>query len=598
MMATPIPVPELLLAILEELITEDLKTFQWYLTEAVLDDFPPFPKSKLENMDRLTTVDKMIKTSSYEGAVKVSLEILRKMKHNNLAEKLQRDSQTSCPVCHDILRDPVILSCHHKVCTVCIHECWNQKDSRGCPVCKKRILMDTARSEVLCSLHSEKFKLFCLEDKKLICVVCQTSKKHKNHNCSPIDEAAQDQKEELQTVMNSLKEKLGVFSKISQTCAEHILSQAQHTEGQIKEQFEKLHQFLREEEAARIADLKEEEEHKSRVMKEKIEEMSREISSLANTIRFLEEELKAEDLSFLQNYESTMERAQCKLPDPMLVSGVLIDVAKYLGNLQFRVWEKMHEIVKYTPVILNPNTSQPHLILSDDLTSVRHRDEDSINDSDETLQLPDNPERFDTFRMVLGSEGFNSGTHNWDIEVGDNTHWSLGVITESVQRKGEVKNGYWQIRFTGGKYDTHSPSGSDTLLTVRQKPLRIRVQLDWDGGKLSFSDPDNKTVLHTFTHTFTEKVFPFCLNGCKLHPVRILPVKACVTVEKPNEPFLQDTSVRGLTAKTHNDYDMFDDSYDDNHEDSYESEDDADECADFDYDYEDEEDEEDEDDYK
>ncbi|XP_064793499.1 E3 ubiquitin-protein ligase TRIM39-like [Oncorhynchus masou masou] len=573
MMETPIPVPELLLAILEELITEELKTFQWYLTQVVLSDFPPFPKSKLENTDRLTTVDKMIKTSSYEGAVKVSLEILRKMNHNNLAEKLQRDSQISCPVCHDILRDPVILLCHHKVCTVCLHEFWNQKDSRQCPVCKKRILMDTARSEVLCSLHSEKFKLFCLEDKKPICVVCQTSKKHKSHNCSPIDEAAQDQKEELQTALNSLKEKLGVYSKISQTCAEHILSQAQHTEGQIKVQFEKLHQFLREEEAARIAELKDEEEHKNREMKENIEEMSGEISSLANTIRFLEEELKAEDLSFLQNYESTKERAQCKLPDPMLISGVLIDVAKYLGNLQFRVWEKMHEIVKYTPVILNPNTSQPHLILSDDLTSVRHRDEDSINDSDETRQFPDNPERFDTFRMVLGSEGFNSGTHNWDIEVGDNTHWSLGVISESVQRKEEVKNGYWQIRFTGGKYDTHSPSGSDTLLTVRQKPLRIRVQLDWDGGKLSFSDPDNKTVLHTFTHTFTEKVFPFCLNGCKLHPVRILPVKACVTVEKPNETFLQDTHVRGLTVNTHNDYDMFDEDID-------EFEDEYDECAD------------------
>ena len=62
-------------------------------------------------------------------------------------------------------------------------------------------------------------------------------------------------------------------------------TQAQHTEKMIKEEFEKLHLFLRDEEAARIAALREEEEQKSQMMKEKIEKMSREISSLSDTIR-------------------------------------------------------------------------------------------------------------------------------------------------------------------------------------------------------------------------------------------------------------------------------------------------------------------------
>uniref|UniRef100_A0A8C8EQ10 RING-type domain-containing protein n=1 Tax=Oncorhynchus tshawytscha TaxID=74940 RepID=A0A8C8EQ10_ONCTS len=63
---------------------------------------------------------------------------------------------------------------------------------------------------------------------------------------------------------------------------------------------EKESPFLREEEDVRIAVLREEEEQKSQVMKEKIEEMSREISSLSDTIRALEEELRAEDISFLK----------------------------------------------------------------------------------------------------------------------------------------------------------------------------------------------------------------------------------------------------------------------------------------------------------
>ena len=79
-----------------------------------------------------------------------------------------------------------------------------------------------------------------------------------------------------------------------------IQTQTQHTEKQIKEEFEKLHQFLRDEEAARIVALREEEKQKSQMMKKKIEKMSREISSLSDTIRATEKEMEADDITFLQ----------------------------------------------------------------------------------------------------------------------------------------------------------------------------------------------------------------------------------------------------------------------------------------------------------
>ena len=76
--------------------------------------------------------------------------------------------------------------------------------------------------------------------------------------------------------------------------------QTQHTERQIKEEFEKLHQFLKDEEEARIRALKEEEEQRSLIIKEKIEEMSKEMSTLSDTITAIEKQMVAEDIIFLQ----------------------------------------------------------------------------------------------------------------------------------------------------------------------------------------------------------------------------------------------------------------------------------------------------------
>ncbi|XP_060706455.1 zinc-binding protein A33-like [Hemiscyllium ocellatum] len=461
------------------------------------------------------------------------------------------EADLSCAVCHDLYKDPVLLDCDHSFCRSCVTQYWEKADTACCPVCRKETSSRTLRShrtlcnivesfvksggggEILqeCSRHKEKLKIFCKTDNQLICLVCQISKGHQNHEVLPVEEAAEEFKEELETSLKPIQEKKKecetVKSDYEKTLS-HIQDQGVKTEKQIKTEFEKLHQFLREEERIVLEDLKLEKEEHSQEMKERIAKITEEISSLSVTVQDIEQELREQDsITFLTKFPDTKKRVKQTLPEPQKVYP-LINVGKYIGSLQYRVWKKMLTVINTAPVTLDPNTAHPALLLSEDLSTVRH--------TGNRQQLPDNPERFGYCVCVLGSEGFTSGKHSWEVEVGNKTEWDVGVAKESIHRKGQINlnpgNGYWALALReGNKYWAGEKPWKCLKLSV--SPRKVRVCLDYEGGKMSFYNSENKSHIYTFTGTFTEKLYPFfspyLIDGDKnTEPLKICPRRVTI----------------------------------------------------------------------
>ncbi|XP_071392361.1 zinc-binding protein A33-like [Centroberyx affinis] len=457
-----------------------------------------------------------------------------------------------CPVCCEIFSLPVFLKCGHNSCKACLQKHWEWKGSRECPVCRTlsvserppinlalKIAADsfqeqrTCEDQELCILHNEKLKIFCKNDEEPICLVCQTSKHHKIHEFCPVGEAALEKKIEVSAKLESLQKQLKTLNKTKGQWEEtknYLKTQADQNEKVIKEEFEKLHQFLWEEERARLVKLRHEEEMKSQVMCVKLEYIEDKIKNLSSIISDIETAIRASDVPFLQDYKKTKKRAKYNIQDPECIRDILIDSARHLRLLKFEIWKKMVEVVKCVPITLDPNTAQANLRLSEELTCVQYGSKQL---------LPDNPERCNSRISVLGATGFISGKHSWTVDVGHGKDWYIGVARESIKRKTTIflnpTEGFWVIGLCNG--ETYwAQTSPRTRLSVKKKPQRITVELDYDKGKVVFLNTADLTPIHTFKDRFTERILPYFAPGMyeegkSSRPLTICPMTISIDVQ-------------------------------------------------------------------
>ncbi|XP_026173658.1 tripartite motif containing 35-28 [Mastacembelus armatus] len=461
-------------------------------------------------------------------------------------ESLPLQQELTCPVCQAVFQDPVLLNCTHSFCRECLQK--SSEMNKKCPVCRapfeegqaisNRALSNACEtflkqsnwrtpqqrpSEYMCNLHLKPLELFCEKDEEPVCVECVSL--HGAHRLLQLREGAPLCKKELGFRVQIFEKKVETYKKavhkFSNT-VEYIKYQAGQAEKVIKTEFERLHKVLVTEEALRLKVLAVEEEQKIATMQELIDGTKRDIASLNQLIDTLKKEMGNEDLPLLRNFQNLKRNAQWTNEDPRLPEDSLLNMGKHVGSLSFNIWKNLQSHVKYYPVVLNPNTASPWLTLNPDLTSVR--------ESSERLTAPENPERFDPCVFVLGAEGYTSGKHKWDVIVGDNPRWIVGVCKESVTRKKKftvsTSRGVWSISLSKGAYNVLTPQRTE--LKVQQRPEKIRIKLNIDKGEVSFWDGGTAKHLVTLTHKFDEKIFPIFGPGLHSTPMSLVPGKIAV----------------------------------------------------------------------
>ncbi|XP_042306648.1 E3 ubiquitin-protein ligase TRIM7-like isoform X2 [Sceloporus undulatus] len=441
--------------------------------------------------------------------------------------------ETTCSICLEYFKDPVTIECGHNFCQACLTQWWRESGNVeiSCPQCREKVLQRKLRpnrqlanlveitkklslqgttraegKERVCEKHQEPLKLFCKDHETSICLVCDKSKEHENHKVIPLEEASEAYKDLILNLMKTLekeREKILAFKAKTEEESQGLIKQTKTEKEKTVLAFRRMRQFLEEKEKLLLAQMEETEKEISAKREEHLAILSEELSSLEGLIWEMKErhqqpasELLQDIGSFLQGHEKKMFENPVAFP-PALKWKIwdFCDISSFLEGVMKKFRDTLESGLQQekAKVTLDPETAHPHLIFSEDHRTVTYREKPQ--------DLPDNPERFYPNPYVLGCEGFTGGRHFWDVIIGSEEGWAVGVARKSVERKDSFfytpKEGIWDMGKWANAYRAYDPS-DDLVLTLKEELKVIRVTLNCEGGRVAFYNADTADLIFEF----------------------------------------------------------------------------------------------------
>ncbi|XP_029978601.1 E3 ubiquitin-protein ligase TRIM21-like [Sphaeramia orbicularis] len=431
-----------------------------------------------------------------------------------------------------------------KSCLVCLTSyCQTHLEPhQTVPALKRHQLIQPVENleDRMCMKHDKPLELFCKTDHTCICHHC-TYSDHKSHDVTPLKDEHKKQKAELKKTEAEIKQMIQERRLKIQEIQQSVelstnTADREAAEGVkvytalIKTVQTSLNQFIEE--------IQEKKRSTKKQAEDVIKELEQEICELEKRSTEVKQLLGSEDhLHFVQrftcvkaapsmktwtkvsihpSYEGTVERAVHQLED------------KLRKEMKKKVFEaELKKVQQYeVDLTLDPDTAYPYLILSDDGKQV--------HDGDEEKNLPDNPQRFTGDWCILAKQSFSSGRFYFEVQVKGKIKWTLGVVRESINRKGLItatpQDGYWTICLINGN-EYYAFADSIVRLSVQSGPQKVGVFVDYEEGLVSFYDVGSSVLIYSFIGCcFNDKLLTFFNpryndGGSNSAPLIITPVR-------------------------------------------------------------------------
>uniref|UniRef100_A0A8C4TNB1 Tripartite motif-containing protein 16-like n=1 Tax=Erpetoichthys calabaricus TaxID=27687 RepID=A0A8C4TNB1_ERPCA len=370
-------------------------------------------------------------------------------------------SQYSCSLCLEVLKEPATLPCGHNYCLECINKHWDRLDIKGtckCPQCemefhpRPQLYKNTTLSDLIENIkeHTESTgnlkENFCTKHQRVLEMFCRTDKMFVCSECVATEHSYHDTK-----TLNEERAERKVRSEIGKRQVTWKVQEHQKT-------FKSAIQFIERLKLIVIDMIRDQKRKKLRKDEELIKRLEKEIR-----------ELKKRDTE-------------------------LAELSQTDNHIHF-----------LKPLTLDPNTAHKHLHLSERKKKVTQEEKES--------RYHDHPDRFDYWQQVLCREELRGTCFYWEVEwSGKNVE--IGVTYKGISRKGvgdECVLGFNDKSWNLSCSYCSCSAWHNKKETQINAPFchRIGVFLDYSAGSLSFySVSDSMTLLHRFSASFTESLYP------------------------------------------------------------------------------------------